>query len=337
MQKKISIIIPVYNTKDYVQEAVDSILKQKEFIYEIILIDDGSTDGSGELLDKLYSGNKLIKIVHTKNQRQGPARNLGTQISSGEYIYYFDSDDVLRPELFMDFIEHISKDPDIELFCFSAEPFWDKTYKINLDNQTNSLSDEYFTRKINTNCHSGEEAYNLLYPIKSFSPIPFLYIFKKSILINNNISFRSIRYEDEEFTYQLFLHAGKTIIRDKKYCNRRIRPGSTMELDRCFVDILGYINTIETLQNLKKAKKLKSETIQNIETKIINLYKNIIIIKAASSLKLTKEEKKIYKSSLKPVIKFGGELFIFSYTYPIEYKLRKMKKSIFNQLQINFN
>ena len=103
MNPRISVVIPIYNTRSYLQEAVDSIIQQKEFLHEIIIVDDGSNDGSGDLLEKLYGDNEFIKIHHTENKGQGHARNLGTDFAKGDYIYYFDSDDISAPNLFKRF------------------------------------------------------------------------------------------------------------------------------------------------------------------------------------------------------------------------------------------
>lgn len=88
-----SIIIPVYNTKKYLRECVQSIVRQTFTDYEIILIDDGSTDGSSELCDEL-SGDK-IRVFHVKNQGVANARNIGIDAASGEYIWFVDSDDTI--------------------------------------------------------------------------------------------------------------------------------------------------------------------------------------------------------------------------------------------------
>lgn len=329
MNTKISVIIPVFNTKDYLKESIDSILEQKEFIHELLLINDGSTDGSGELLEKLYARNDFVKIFHTKNQRQGPARNLGTEQSTGDYIYYFDSDDVVKPDLFKRFAGLIAENKDLEIFCFSAEPFIDEDYNVDETAKNQILTTKAYSRKINKICNTGEEAFNLLFPIKSFSPLPYLYLFKKSILINNNIKFRSIRFEDEEFVYQLFLAAGKTIISDENFVGRRIRKGSTMELDRCFADILGYIETIKTIEKLLLNNHFLEETKKNLTIKVKVLNSAIIKMKVRSSLKLSQEEKIVYKNSLKKYIFNDKNLFLLYFTYPFEFNLRMLKKKIF--------
>ena len=177
MNPKISVIIPVYNVKKYLKEAIDSIILQKELLYEIVIIDDGSIDGSGELLSKFYGNMDYIKIVHKENGGQGLARNLGTELSNGDYIYYFDADDILKEGLFENFISLISDYPELELFCFSGETFLDKSYPIHNVTDASLLSEITYKRKNEAYCSSGEEAYILLSRNKAFFPGPPLYIF----------------------------------------------------------------------------------------------------------------------------------------------------------------
>ena len=328
MKTLISVIIPVYNTKQYLQSAIDSIIQQKEYVHEIIIVDDGSTDGSAELINELYSKFDFVKIFHTPNQRQGPARNLGTDASTGDYIYYFDSDDIAVPGLFKAFSEKVLEYPDLEIFCFSCQPFVDPNYAADEETRKSLTSTEYYFRKITKFCNSGEEAFNLLYPIKSFSPLPYLYIFKKSVIVENNIKFREIRLEDEEFVFKLFLHARKTYVSNEVFCKRRMRKGSTMQLYRCFADMYGYMKTIETLEKLRELKHLQTETKDNLMKKILNLVRAIIMMKASSSVQLSKEEKKIYKASLSKYVYSNSDVFFLYHTYSTEYKLRMLKKRI---------
>ena len=330
MKPEISVIIPVYNVKPYLKEAVDSIIQQKEFLHEIIIIDDGSTDGSGDLLDKLYGSSEFIKIIHKENEGQGIARNFGTDISTGNFIYYFDSDDIAIQGLFKKFHELVLSLPDLELFCFSGDSFLDKNYSIDDVTKPKLLSEKAYKRNIKANCSSGEEAYKLLSNNKGFYPGPPLYISKKSILGKNGIKFKANRYEDEEFTIRVFLNAGLTFICNDVYFKRRLRKGSTMQLNRSFKDILGYIQTIESLTGIKEYSDLQDVTKELLSKKISILLRNIITIKASSNLKLSREERKIYKKSLRPFIWGDKDLFIFYYKYPLEYKLRKLKKQIFH-------
>ena len=97
MKPFFSIIIPVYNVECFLEECVDSVLQQNMDNYEIILVDDGSTDSSGELCEKIKcSANAHIVVEHKKNGGQLSARLKGLEYSKGEYIVFLDSDDLLK-------------------------------------------------------------------------------------------------------------------------------------------------------------------------------------------------------------------------------------------------
>ena len=89
----ISVIVPVYNVKPWLRRCVESVLKQTYSFIEIILIDDGSTDGSDKVCDILAKKDERIRVIHTENNGLSEARNTGLRISKGEYITYVDSDD----------------------------------------------------------------------------------------------------------------------------------------------------------------------------------------------------------------------------------------------------
>ena len=90
---KVSVIIPVYNSEDYLQECLDSLLKQTLHEIEIICVDDGSTDGSLQILEKNAANDKRIQILHQENLHAGVARNNGLKAAHGEYVIFLDSDD----------------------------------------------------------------------------------------------------------------------------------------------------------------------------------------------------------------------------------------------------
>lgn len=96
----ISVIVPVYNVKPYLRSCVDSILAQTLPGIEIILVDDGSTDGSGLICDEYARQNKCIQVIHKENGGLGSARNAGLDAARGAYIAFVDSDDCIAPEMY---------------------------------------------------------------------------------------------------------------------------------------------------------------------------------------------------------------------------------------------
>lgn len=98
MQKLVSVIVPVYNVEQYVSSCVRSITNQSYRDLEIILVDDGSTDGSGERCDELSKTDKRIKVIHKKNGGLSDARNAGIESATGELLTFVDSDDYLSSD-----------------------------------------------------------------------------------------------------------------------------------------------------------------------------------------------------------------------------------------------
>ena len=93
----ISVIVPVYNAEKYLRECLDSIVNQTYKNIEIILVDDGSTDGSGAICDEYADKDVRIKVYHIPNGGASNARNLGIDNADGEYLMFVDSDDIILP------------------------------------------------------------------------------------------------------------------------------------------------------------------------------------------------------------------------------------------------
>ena len=105
LKKLISVIVPVYNVSPYLRECIDSILLQTYQMMEIILVDDGSTDGSGEICDEYATRDERIHVIHQTNQGVGAARNEGLAAAAGDYIGWVDSDDTINSKMYQRLVE----------------------------------------------------------------------------------------------------------------------------------------------------------------------------------------------------------------------------------------
>ena len=112
MSPKLSIIIPIYNTGPYLPRCFDSILSQSYTDFELLLVDDGSTDNSGAICEAYAQKDTRIKVFHKKNGGLSSARNTGLDHAQGEWIYFVDSDDELKPEGLRALVDCISDDVD---------------------------------------------------------------------------------------------------------------------------------------------------------------------------------------------------------------------------------
>ena len=93
----ISVIIPVYNAADSIRNTVDGLMMQDFLSFEVVLVDDGSTDGSSMVCDDLASVYEGVRVIHKPNGGVSSARNAGLDAASGEYVMFLDADDVLKP------------------------------------------------------------------------------------------------------------------------------------------------------------------------------------------------------------------------------------------------
>ena len=115
---KLSIIVPIYNVAPYLRKCVDSLLAQDISDYEIILVDDGSTDDSGAIADELVNAFRLsplalrllLRVIHQSNGGLSAARNTGIAVAQGEYIMFVDSDDYLQPKVLGTLMEQVERD-----------------------------------------------------------------------------------------------------------------------------------------------------------------------------------------------------------------------------------
>lgn len=109
MSSLISIIVPIYNTGRYLDKCMQSILRQTHENLEIILVDDGSTDGSSEKCDYWAQTDPRVRVIHKANGGQASARNAALNVCSGDYIGFVDSDDWIEPEMYAELLAHAEK------------------------------------------------------------------------------------------------------------------------------------------------------------------------------------------------------------------------------------
>lgn len=117
MNPKLSVVIPVYNAESYLERCITSILNQTYSNIEVILVDDGSKDGSGVLCDSYAAKHENISVIHTVNQGAGQARNTGIKASTGELIAFVDADDYIEPQMYEDLIGKLIEQEVNAVYC----------------------------------------------------------------------------------------------------------------------------------------------------------------------------------------------------------------------------
>lgn len=195
---KISIILPVFNVQKYIEYALCSILEQNIENMEIIVVNDGSTDKSMEIINNIKD--PRIKVVNNKkNYGLSESRNIGLKKSSGDIIYFMDSDDEIRPNLFKTVIDQFHNDPKLDMVCFNFE-------KINHQIAPQKL--ENVQLKWAKTINSQEALMKLM--DGSIAVTAWSYMVKKKFLDKINFSFTSGKlFEDMNTTSYLLSKANK--------------------------------------------------------------------------------------------------------------------------------
>ena len=111
--KKVAIIVPVYNVEKYLQRCIESILTQTETDFELLLIDDGSKDKSGLICDEYAQKDERVNVIHKENGGVSSARNLGIEKANGEWICFIDADDYVRQDFLSNIQQYLFGDVDI--------------------------------------------------------------------------------------------------------------------------------------------------------------------------------------------------------------------------------
>ena len=118
--QKISFIIPMYNVMSYIEECIASILAQKDDSWEMILVDDGSTDATVKICEKYARNDKRIKIICQKNAGPGMARNTGLRVANGEWISFVDGDDWLENDFLEKLSSYMARDYDFVMYSYNC-------------------------------------------------------------------------------------------------------------------------------------------------------------------------------------------------------------------------
>ena len=230
-QNLLSIITPVYQVEQYLPQCLDSILAQTYPHWELILVDDGSKDRSGEICEEYAKKDGRIRVIHTENRGAGAARNTGFAHATGEYVVFVDSDDYISENMIERLYMTIHKSKYDLVVCNFLRAYPDGK---------NDFTTQFPDMEI-----SGREVLAHWKTQKNYGlwTVPWSKIIRKSIL--DQVKFPEGKYfEDEFFSDQLFLRCDRVrVIPDSLYVNR-VRTSSTMNSQKT----RNYLDLIDAFQ-----------------------------------------------------------------------------------------
>lgn len=241
---KISLIIPVYNVEKFLKTTLDSVFAQTFKDFEVIIVNDGSTDSSLEIIKEYSKNYSNMVVINQENQGQGIARNNALKVAKGEYIAFLDSDDFLEPD-FLEVLYNTAVDNNADIACCS--------FKLNYEKGFHELFMAFTPRKCSV--ISSDEALKKL--ILDITIHHFLWnkIYKRSLFTENSITFYDMFFEDIATCPKLFYYANKVAITNKCLYNYRRHKKSTIaEMDA--VKINDFIKSLGVMRNFLEYKKI---------------------------------------------------------------------------------
>lgn len=293
---KISIIIPVYNTGKYLKKCFDSVKNQTMKDFEIIVVNDGSTDNSESIINEYIQNNKDIVIKYYKKENGGlsSTRNFGISKATGNYIMLLDSDDYIDSKLFQNLENYINEEIDLIKF---------KMIKVNENGEEiEKLSGPVFEK------YTGEEAFKKLAGNDDFLEVACIYLYRREFFINNNFTYNTVNKYHEDFGLTPFvIISAKTAVSTDIYGYYYMQTNNSIMRNEDYnktiikaYDVLAhYDNMLKNLNKLSVEKTTK-DLIKRYYTNTLILKTNEL--KDEDKSKYIKEIKnrKVYKN-IKPI------------------------------------
>lgn len=296
---KISIIVPVYNTANYLEECLDSLINQSLEEIEIICIDDKSEDDSPKILEKYASSDKRIKLLYNKeNTGQALARNIALKSVKGEYVSFMDSDDKIDLNAY-EKVLNFSEENNLDMVLFNVVRF-DRKGIIG-----GSELHEKSIQKLNNNTNILENNEFV------YDTSPCNKLIKTSLIEENNIEFVDRLYEDLLFSMELFTSTDSVgVLPDVKYYWRRRRDKSNKSTTQNRTNkknIADRIFIINQIEELFKSNEKYNSLLDSYHFKLLEIDYRLFI----DQIDIGDEEyKEFILNNIKPIIEtYPKELF----------------------------
>jgi len=213
-----SIVIPCYNLENHLSETIQSILAQKASNYEVILINDGSTDRTLKLMQHYQTKDNFTLVNNVDNKGVSHARNQGLMQVKGKYVLFLDGDDTLHPDLLKDLETFIKKHPDLDMISFGYGMY-----------DSEGVVKDFCNQKLNKKIKSSESFLSLFLKRKVKQHLCSMVV-KSSIIKKENLFFEEKTFmgEDQEFQIKAIFHSRKIAYLSKRYFYYNVREDSVM-------------------------------------------------------------------------------------------------------------
>lgn len=260
-EPRVSVIIPVYNTEPYIEEAVRSIMEQTLRELEIIIVDDGSTDGSRRILERLAAEDGRILLLSQANAGQAAARNAALGRARGRYVYFMDSDDLLESDALAICYARCEADR-LDFVFFDAVSFGAPA--------SDAAWFDYRRAGAFPGIHTGRKLLGRMLDTKRYRSSVCLNLIRRELLDRAGLRFYAgIIHEDELFTARLYIEAARVAGIARTFFHRRVREESTMTTRFSQRNVTGYMTALRELNRFAAGRDAESRRAVRMLTRSI--------------------------------------------------------------------
>lgn len=265
---KLSIIIPIYNMEEYLVECLDSVVCQSSKDFEVICVDDGSTDNSFYICNQYVSKYNYISVFTKENGGLSSARNYGMERAKSNYLMFLDADDMLYSEDCIEFIINHIEEHSLDMLLFDGKSF--------LDNKEGTMSEFYKKAYIRSRSYGlfdkGYKLFKEMVRNGEYYVSAYLYCINKEFLKDNNLTFVEGQiYEDNLFTFKAILQANTVEHCNKTVISRRIHSGSIMQSQPSINNYYSLVDIYESMEIFVSHYLY----IEQIEKEILTIFNSI--------------------------------------------------------------
>ncbi|MBO4797288.1 MAG: glycosyltransferase, partial [Candidatus Methanomethylophilaceae archaeon] len=306
----ISVVVPVFNVQNYIGTCLESIRSQSFTDYEVICVDDGSSDRSADICSEYAGRDQRFRLIRKSNGGLSSSRNRGAETASGEYLYFLDSDDSITPDALKELYDLMRREK-LDIVCFDAETVfesrkiaeafpWYEDYYRNRNVRSEPMSGPELLRCFT---ESGDDVYRTAVQLCMFS---------RDFYVRSGLSnYDGILHEDNLLTFQALMAAERAMYVPRAYYRRLIRGNSIMTKKGSFKNLYGYaICAYEIMSRFGDTGPGKRET-----ERICGVFRSIISDRRFPAA----EKERINTMSVTDKIKFaavpvisGDEYFLIS-------------------------
>ena len=275
----VSVIIPVYNGEKYLKECLDSVIRQSFSHWEMICINDGSTDGSLRILEDFARMDDRIRVLSQDNQGQSAARNAGMRCAQGAYILFLDCDDRLMPDALERLTERAVED-QLDILYFDGETFFNDG--LDTEEKFAGYRQVYHAKITISGTLTGTEMFRTLYESGSYRVSVCMQLFRRTFLQETGMTFYpGILYEDNLFTMKTMTQAKRTGYCHQTFYMRRIRPNSIVTQSKDYRHLRSYVIAYTQIAAYAMDAKLPAEVMPGVRAQLRSLMAHAVDVFSA--------------------------------------------------------